>query len=56
MFSGQQIVAYCIMSLFVVATPLKRRDINIFRIFFVAEAPLCWRCREAEQCRVPSSA
>ena len=57
MFSGQRIVYFCIMSMFVVATPLRR--LNIFRIFAFTEALA--RCRvvvvsKLKNCHLPSSA
>ena len=44
-------VRYCIMSIFVVATPLIHRDLNIFRTFSCPWSPItlsCCRCREAK--------
>ena len=56
-----QIVCYCIMSLFVVATLCRQRNLNIFRIFSCpwSSCPL-FRCRvvvvvNLNNCRVPSS-
>ena len=40
LFSGGQIVANCIVSLFNVATPLRHRDLYIFEFFLVTEALL----------------
>ena len=41
LFSGQTIVAYCFLAIFVGGTPVGQRGIIIYRIFFVAEAVTC---------------
>ena len=43
MFAGHKVVCYCNITIFVVATPSRHRDLNIFRIFLVPEALLRWR-------------
>ena len=35
MLSGHTIVAYCIMSIFVAATPFSHRELALFRVFVV---------------------
>ena len=40
-------VVYCVMSILVVANPLRHRDLKMFSIFLVTEALL--HCREAQQ-------
>ena len=51
MFSGQNMVDYCIMALFfIAAVPLRDNLLRFFRIFLVSEALLGYsRCREAKQ-------
>ena len=50
------LLAYCIMSLFVVNTLFRLRDLNIFRILFTEALLRCrvvalshWNCREAKK-------
>ena len=33
MFSGHTVIGYCIITIFIVATPFRHRDLNIFRKF-----------------------
>ena len=42
MFSDHKVVGYCIITIFVVATPFRHRDLNIF-FFLVPEDLLCCR-------------
>ena len=46
-FSGPTMVYYCILSIFVVATPLRHRNLNVFEFFLVTKAEL--RCREVKK-------
>ena len=57
-FQAKIYVDYCIMSLFVVATPLRQRDLNSFSIFSCQWSSITlsrYRCCETKHCRVPSS-
>ena len=59
MFSGHTVVGYGFIPIFVVATPFRRKDLNIFRFFFGFLEAL-FRCRvvvvaKLKHCRVPSS-
>ena len=36
MFSGHKTVSYCIMTMFVVAIPFRRRDLKTFSYFFMS--------------------
>ena len=59
MFSDPKIVAYCIMALSIVASPLRHRGLNIFSNLFVTEALTICRVvavAKLQNCRVPSSA
>ena len=40
MLSGLKVVGFCIFTVFVVATPFRHRNLNIFRIFSWPEALL----------------
>ena len=59
MLSSQKMVDYCIMSVFVIATPFRDGGLKIFRIFschWSSNSLLCCRCREKlNNCRLPSS-
>ena len=55
MFSGHKTVSYCIMPIFVVAIPFRRRHLKLFRIFSCLLSSITLsRCR-CSRCRVPSS-
>ena len=54
MFSGHKVVGYCILTIFVVATPSRHRDLNIFRMFCFALWHFCVVAK-LNDCRVPSS-
>ena len=55
MFSGQKVVCYCNITIFVVATSSRHRDLNIFRIFLVPRALQYYVVPKLKNGRVPSS-
>ena len=55
MFSGNIIVAHCVMFIFVVATPFRHRELIIFHILYCLRRSTVFRSK-LKNCRVLSSA